>query len=136
MGVMNWIVQKTMINEAKRIARKVKDRYDSIKKEHPDMDDNDLFIKMVFEEDEFNNLGAETKEYVRNCCQTVEGLSYMFAMDMGSLKGFMVFRLIQFTKYMDHYLYSLGFKKQSKEQKEAVLKTLNIYVEDWEKIIK
>jgi hypothetical protein len=31
-GVMNWIVQKTMINEAKRIARKVKDKYDYIKK--------------------------------------------------------------------------------------------------------
>jgi hypothetical protein len=60
----------------------------------------------------------------------------MLAMDMGRLQDFMVFRLIQFTKYMDHCLYSLGFKKQSKEQKEAALKTLNIYVEDWEEIAK
>lgn len=31
-GVMNWIVQKVMSNEAKRIAKMVKNRHDSVKK--------------------------------------------------------------------------------------------------------
>ena len=50
----------------------------------------------------------------------------------GNLKDFMNFRLIQFTKYMDHYLYTMGFKKQTKEQKENILKTLGIYFDGWE----
>ena len=77
-----------------------------------------------------------SKNYIKNCCQTIEGLCYMLAMDAGKLKGFMVFRLVQFTKYMDYYLYSLGFKKQTKVQKESILKTLDIYLQDWEEIIK
>jgi len=136
MGIMNWIVQKTMINEARRIAKWARKNYDFIKRENPNLNDTELYIRMVFDIDKFNNLGDEPKNYIRNCCQTIEGLCYMLAMDAGKLKGFMVFRLVQFTKYMDYYLYSLGFKKQTKVQKESLLKTLDIYLEDWEEITK
>ena len=136
MGIMNWIVQKTMINEARRIAKYTRKKYDFVKRENPNLNDTELYIRMVFDIDKFNNLGDEPKNYIRNCCQTIEGLCYMLAMDAGKLKGFMVFRLVQFTKYMDYYLYSLGFKKQTKEQKERILKTLGIYLEGWEEITK
>jgi len=136
MGIMNWIVQKTMINEARRIAKWARKKYDFVKRENPNLNDTELYIRMVFDIDKFNNLGDEPKNYIRNCCQTIEGLCYMLAMDAGKLKGFMVFRLVQFTKYMDYYLYSLGFKKQTKVQKESILKTLDIYLEDWEEITK
>jgi len=134
MGIMNWIVQKTMINEARRIAKWARKKYDIVKRENPNLNDTELHIRMVFDIDKFNNLSDEPKNYIRNCYQTIEGLCYMLAMDEGKLKGFMVFRLIQFTKYMDYYLYSLGFKKQTKAQKESNLKTLDIYLEDWEEI--
>ena len=136
MGIMNWIVQKTMINEARRIAKWARKKYDFVKRENPNLNDTELYIRMVFDIDKFNNLGDEPKNYIRNCCQTIEGLCYMLAIDEGKLKGFLVFRLIQFTKYMDYYLYSLGFKKQTKVQKESILKTLDIYLEDWEEITK
>jgi len=136
MGIMNWIVQKTMINEARRIAKWARKKYDFVKRENPNLNDTELHIRMVFDIDKFNNLSNEPKNYIRNCYQTIEGLCYMLAMDEGKLKGFMVFRLVQFTKYMDYYLYSLGFKKQTRVQKESILKTLDIYLQDWEEITK
>ena len=136
MGIMNWIVQKTMINEARRIAKWARKKYDSVKRENPNLNDTELHIRMVFDIDKFSNLSDEPKNYIRSCYQTIEGLCYMLAMDEGKLKGFMVFRLVQFTKYMDYYLYSLGFKKQTKDQKEIILRTLDIYLENWEEITK
>ena len=133
MGVMNWIVQKTMIGEAKKTAKWARKTYDEAKATNPDLEEKDVHIRMFFNKDKFNNLKKEEKKYIETCCQTIEGLCYMVVMDFGSLKGFMKFRLLQFTKYMDHYLYSLGFEKQAKEQKESILKALKIYFEDWEK---
>jgi len=136
MGVINWFTQKALINEARRIAKWARENYNSVKIEYPNLNDTELHIRMLFDIDKFNNLKDDPKNYIKNCCQTIEGLCYMLAMDSGNLKGFMVLRLVQFTKYMDHYLYSLGFKKQTKEQKEIVLKTLDIYLENWEEITK
>ena len=134
MGIMNWIVQKTMIGEAKKIAKWARKRYDEVKAVNSDLDEKGVHIRMFFNIDKFNNVKKEEyKQYTEACCQTIEGLCYIVAMDFGSLKGFMKFRLLQFTKYMDHYLYALGFKPQTKAQKENILKTLKIYSEDWEK---
>jgi hypothetical protein len=136
MGIINWFIQKSLINEARRIAKWARERYNSVKIENPNLNDTELYIRMLYDIDRFNNFKDDHKEYIKNCCQTIEGLCYKLAMDSENFKGFMVLRLVQFTKYMDHYLYSLGFKKQTKDQKESILKTLDIYLEDWEEIIK
>ena len=136
MGIINWFIQKTLINEARRIAKWAREKYNSVKIENPDLNDTELHIRMLYDIDKFNNFKDDHKEYIKNCCQTIEGSCYKLAMDSENFKGFMVLRLVQFTKYMDHYLYSLGFKKQTKDQKESILKTLDIYLEDWEEIIK
>lgn len=141
MGIMNLIVQKTMSNEARRIAIWARENYNSIKTENPNLNDTDLHFRMFmdyhgFTIDNFNNFKDDHKEYIKNCCQTIEGLCYKLAMDSENFKGFMVLRLVQFTKHIDHYLYSIGFKKQTKSQKESILKTLGIYLKDWEEITK
>ena len=136
MGIINWFTQKALINEAKRIAKWAKENYNFVKAENPNLSDTEMHIRMLFDIDKFNDLKEDSKGYIKTCCQTIEGLCYMLAMDSGNLKGFMILRLLQFTKYMDYYLCSLGFKKQTKEQKEIILKTLNIYLEDWEEITK
>ena len=102
MGIMNWIVQKTMIGEAKKTAKWARKRYDEVKIANPELEGRDLHIRMFFNIDKFNNLkNEEEKKYMETCCHTIEGLCYVRAMDFGSLKGFMKFRLLQFTKYMD-----------------------------------
>ena len=136
MGIINWFIQKSLINEAIRIAKWARERYNSVKIENPNLSDTELHIRMLYDIDKFNNFKDDHKDYIKNCCQTIEESCYKLAMDTEKFKGFMVLRLVQFTKYMDHYLYSLGFKKQTKDQKESILKTLDIYLEDWEEIIK
>ncbi|KUK98757.1 MAG: hypothetical protein XE08_0421 [Parcubacteria bacterium 32_520] len=130
MGIMNWIVQKTMINEARRIAEWARKNYDSVKAQNPDLTDEEIHVRIEYDVDKLSNISDESKNIIQKCCQTIEGLCYMHAMT-GNLKDFMIFRLVQFTKYMDHYLYTLGFKQQTKEQKENILKTLGIYFEGW-----
>lgn len=135
MSVVNWIVQKSMVGEAKRIAKWARKTYDEVKEANR-LSDKDIHIMMVGDKDKLDSLKAETRQYIETCCQTIEGLCYMMAMDFGNLKGSMNFRLLQFTKYMDYYLYSLGFNPQTKEQKEDVLKALKIYSKDWEEYTK
>lgn len=136
MGIINWIVQKSMQKEAKKTAKFVRETYDEMKKKYPDLDGKDIHIRMLNEDmDKFNNMKEENRKYIETCCETIEGFCYMIQMDYGNLKGFMTFRLVQFTKYMDYYLYEQGFKKQTKEQKEKIMKALNIYSEDWEEWI-
>ena len=136
MGIINWFIQKNLINEARRIAKWAREQYDTVKMEKPNLDDTEIHIQMLFDVATFNNLKDDHKDYIRKCSQTIEGLCYMLAMDSENFKGFMILRLVQFTKYMDYHLYSLGFKKQSKNQKESILKTLDIYLENWEEITK
>ena len=136
MGIINWFIQKNLMNEAKSIAKWARKQYDDIKIESPYLNDTEIFIKMSFDMEKFNNLKDDHKDYIRKCCKTIEGLCYMIAMDSERFKGFMILRLIQFTKYMDNYLYSLGFNKQTRGQKESILKTLGIYLEGWEEITK
>jgi len=141
MGIINWFMQKSFINEAKKTAKWARENYNSVKIENPNLNDTEIHFRMFmdyhgFTTDAFNNFKDDHKEYIKNCCQTIEGLCYKLAMDSESFKGFIVVRLVQFTKYIDYYLYSLGFKKQTMEQKERLLKTLGIYLEGWEEITK
>ena len=134
MGIMNWIVQKTLIKEAQKTAQWAKKQYKEIKEKNPEVDEKEIHIRMFFDIDKFNNLKEKHKKYIETCCQTIEGLCYMTVMDFGKLKGFMNFRLLQFTKYMDHYLYSSGFNRQTKQQKEDILKAMDLCLENWEEI--
>ena len=56
MGVMNWIVQKTMINEAKRIAEWARKNYDSIKTQNPDLCDEEIHVRIKYDVDKLSNI--------------------------------------------------------------------------------
>ena len=127
-------MQRVMKREAKRIAKKVAKQYPVIKAQNPDYSETEILQKII--SNDLNNLSGASeglRNHIKKCCTSVEGLCYMIAMDMGALKGAMKFRCLQFTRYMDAELYARGFKPQSKETKEALLKELELLIDGWDK---
>ena len=127
----NWIVQRAMIGEAKRIAKFVAETYPVVKAQNPDCTETEVIQKIFF--GDMSEMSDELRKHIESCCVSIEGACYIRAMYAGRLKGFMVFRCLQFTKYMDALLYSRGFKPQSRETKEAVLEKLGLLIDGWEK---
>lgn len=132
MGLMNWIVQRSMKREAKRIAKWAAESYPIAKSQNAKSPEPDVLAKMLFED--ISEESERLQKKINDCCQSIQGLCYMFAMDIGALRGFMNFRCLQFTRYMDYELQSRGFEPQSKEMKEKVLAALDLNIEGWEKI--
>ena len=125
----NWIVQRTMIGEAKRIAKFVAETYPVVKAQDPHCTETEVIQKVFFDEDKLSRISEESRNHIERCCLSIEGACYMMAMDAGRLKGFMTFRCLQFTKYMDAFLYARGFNPQSRETKEAVLEELGLLID-------
>ena len=133
MGLINWIVQRTMIGEAKRVAKEVRKQYDTSKTENPTSEESVILRRIVFADENFDTLSEDTRERFQKCCETIQGFSYMIVLDLGRLKGWMNFCQLQFTHYMDFYLSQQGFPPQSKEQKERILEAMGLNIPNWDK---
>ena len=136
MGLNNFIVQKAMKHEAKRIATLVAESYPVIKAQNPNFSDLDVSIAMLCGgKHEFSKLSEASRKKVTECCQSIQGACYFAGIELGKIKGFMVFRCLQFTQYMDRELEMKGFKSQSLESKKQALKALDLLVNGWERWI-
>jgi len=134
MGLTNWVGQRLMKREARRIAKWAAERYPIVKSENANSPEPHVLAKMLFEDISQTPERVQKKIYER--CQSIEGVCYTAALDLGPLgaNGLMTFRCLQFTRYMDDELHARGFKRQSKETEERVLTALDLNVEGWEKI--
>jgi hypothetical protein len=121
-----------MRREAQRIAKWAAETYPTVKSQNENSPEPDVLAKMLF--DDISDESERFQKKISECCQSMQGLCYLFAMDIGALRGFMNFRCLQFTRYMDYELQSRGFEPQSKETKEKILAALDLNIEGWEKI--
>ena len=87
---------------------------------------------MYFDEAKLENISESSRKRIEICCETVQGFCYMIALDVGKFKGWMTFRSLQFTYYMDKALEAQGFPPQSKEQKERILEAMELRIPNWE----
>lgn len=133
MGLLNFFLQRKMAKEAKRIAQLVKPLYEESKSNNPDATEQRVIQLIIFDDNELSAVSTETRQRIIACCETIQGLCYMMALDIGKFKNMMNFRSLQFTQYMDLALREHGFPDQSKEQKERVLEAMELNVDGWEK---
>ena len=134
MGIINWIVLRSMLKEANRLAKVVGPLYLESKARNPDSPESEVIRRMFFEDEKFNKMPEPSKTHVATCSETIQGVCYMLVLDLGKFKGWMNLRSLQFTYYMDAALESQGFPRQTKEQKEKILETLGLRIRDWDKI--
>lgn len=133
MGLNNLIVQKTMKSQAKKIADLAAKTYPVVKAQNPKATESEIFVIMLCKDlSELSKMPAPLRTKVTECCQSIQGLSYFIAIDQGALKGFMNFRCLQFTQYMDRELELRGFQSQPLSIKKRVLGALDLLVDGWE----
>lgn len=131
MALLNWLMRKSLQGKANTIADYVANTYPRLKLENHGCSDALLHSKLMWEDLSF--LPEDAQQHVLACCESLEGTCYFMALQSQPLKGMMLSRCLQFTKYMDDALYAKGFKSQSKDTKVRILKLMDLYIPDWEK---
>ena len=134
MGIINWIVQRSMLKEANRVAKECRKLYDESKANNPDSTESDIIREITFDDEEFYKIPEKSRMRFEKCCETIQGFCYMMVLDLGKFKGWMNLRSLQFTYYMDKALESQGFPPQTKEQKEIILEVMELRIPNWDKI--
>ena len=137
MGLVNWVMQRDLRSEARKWAKRVSPLYIESKNSMPTSNEANVILDVaytIFNKEELAQISESTKRHIEICCETIQGLCYMMALDAGRLKGLMNLRSLQFTHYMDKELAAQGFPPQSKEQKEKILKEMDLLIPNWDKI--
>ncbi len=131
--ITTWLMLRSMKKEAKRLAKLVNEKYPESKERLPNALESDVIKCIIFGEEKFNQLPEEFRSRATICCETVNGLCYMMALDIGVFKGLANFRSLQFTTLVDRELEAVGFPKQTREQKEKILQAMELAIDGWEK---
>jgi len=133
-GIMNTIVQRSMKKEAVRLSKEARKLYDNTRLKMGNVSEKEIVLNMVFSAESLSTLPLESRNRIESCCETVNGLCYMLALDAGVFRKWMNLRSLQFTAYMDRELLSVGFPKQSLQQKEAILIVMELALEGWQEV--
>jgi hypothetical protein len=133
MGITNWLMQRSMEKEAQRLAKEVAALYPESKAKNLQASEMEIIRAMAFDTNKLAQISESSRKRIEICCETIQGFCYMMALDVGTLKGTMNFRALQFTHYMDKALETQGFPPQSKEQKERILEAMELKIDGWEK---
>jgi len=136
MGIINWVMHRSMKKEAQRLAKEVAVLYQESKSKNPDATEAEVIKDMafnIFNKEDLVRIPESSRRRIEICCETIQGFCYMMALDVGILKGLMDFRSLQFTHYMDKELEAQGFPPQSKEQKEQILEAMELKFDGWGK---
>lgn len=120
--------------EAQKIADRIAIAYPQALALRPDAEEH-LVIKGIL----FDEIGHQTppelsEDTIATCCTSVNGLGYLLALEHSIvLRNWTNLTILQFTRYLDNELESLGFPHQSLAQKEEILKALKLDIADWKK---
>lgn len=131
LSLNNRMIQRTLKCEAMRIANWATETYAEVKAKSPECAEAEVLVRMA---EGLCDVPAHARARVYAKCESIEGLCYMVGLDLGALRGWMNFRCLQFTRYMDHELYARGFRPQSRETKERVLAAMDLLVNGWQTI--
>jgi len=126
-------MQRTMMKEARRLAKRVSMLYLESKTKNPNAPEIEVIRGMAFDEEKLALIQEDSRNRIDVCCETVQGFCYMMALDVGKLKGLMNFRSLQFTHHMDKELEAKGFPSQSKAQKEHILDVMGLRIDGWDR---
>ena len=128
----DFFARRKYKREAQKIADRILLAYPRSLALQPDAEEHDLLISIFLDEMGYQTIPEESKDRIAACCQTVNGLSYLLAMELSPIvKNADNSTVLKFTRYLDNELESVGFPRQSMEQKEEILKALKLDVARW-----
>ena len=123
---------KMLKREAQKITGMIALAYPYVLSEHPDAEDVEINRRIYCQETGCDDSSIE--EDIAVCLETVNGLSYLLGLQFARVtQGAKNIVVLEFTRYLDKELESLGFARQSLEQKEEILKALKLDIATWKK---
>ena len=125
--VEDWIVQREFKKQAKRIVNNVSKDYSNIKAKNPDASEMEIIRAIVFDSEDLAEMPESSNKFIETCCQTIQGLCYLFALWPDMVHGLMGWRSQKMAIYIDKELEARGFPPQSEEQKDRILDAMNKY---------
>ena len=127
MKTLDLFSHRRFRREAQKIADRIAVAYPRNLALQPDAEERDVITSIFFDETGCRAAAEQSKDKIAVCCKTVNGLSYLLALKYSSLLvNATNVTILQFTKYLDNELESLGFPPQSPEQKEEILNALEL----------
>lgn len=79
-------------------------------------------VSSVLDENLYETLKDETKKKIEYCANSIHGICYLRALDMGKYaSGTMRFRALQLVDYVDMELEKYGFERQSPVDKQKLM---------------
>ncbi len=137
-GLINWMMKRTMLSEVRRVAKMVTPLYYECKSRKPKANEAEVIKDIalsLFGKEQLARLSENTMKQSDKFFETIQGLCYIMALNLGVvLKNTTKLRALQFTHYMDKELEDKGFPRQSKEQKEHNLEVMGLRIDGWEEI--
>lgn len=126
MGIINWLVHRSMKKWAEDIVVWATDSFQSLRNQYPDISDRDVFAMMLDQRGKFPGGDKDRDVVLDRYGSSLNGLCYFIGLNSRNMKGMMVSRCIQFTEYVDIALKKRGFSKPSDDTKRRYFKTLGL----------
>lgn len=133
MGIPDLLKRKKLKREGQKIADRIAIAYPQNLALQPDAEEYLVIRSIYFDEIGYQDPSGHTEDEIAICCKTVNGLSYLLALQFSSImQGATNYAILEFTRYLDNELESLGFPHQSLEQKEEILKAMKLDITRWQ----
>lgn len=128
----DFFTHRKFKREAQKIAERIAIAYPRSLALRPDAEEHIVIRNILFDEMGYHAPPKQLKDGIAVCCKTVNGLAYLLALQYSSvLANATNLTILQFTRYLDDELESLGFPRQSLEQKEEILNVLKLDRTNW-----
>jgi len=126
MGIVNWLMHRSMKGHAEALAKWASESYQAVRTQNPELAERNVFRKMLDQRGRFPG-GEKDREIVLDRYgSSLNGLCYYLGLNSQHMKGMMVSRCVQFTEYVDIELQKCGVERLSAETKQRYFKTLGL----------
>lgn len=126
MGIINWLMHRSMKNHAESLVKWATESYQLIHKNQPDLSERDVLRNMLDQRIRFPGGNTDREIILDRYGSSLNGLCYYLGLNSQRMKGTMVFRCVQYTEYIDIALQKKGFKKPADEIKKRYFQTLGL----------
>ncbi len=81
MGLNNWLMQRSMMKESRRLAKEFASLYSESIRRNTNASELEVIKDMAFDEEALARMPERSRRRLEICCGTIQGICYMMALD-------------------------------------------------------